>query len=155
MEGTKWTWKDIVEWIGIAGIIFSVGLVAYELRQNSAVAMAQAVTDLNAAVDNAYRVRAQYPELDRLIVEGHKNLAALSEREASQLFAWIRADMNLLEAAWFQYDNGVIPDERFDGFINSICGRVTSDAGRVWWSAEKEFFPRVFQSDVDKWCFEA
>ena len=80
MEGTNWSWKDVVELVGIAGIIFSVGLVAYELRQNSAVAMAQAVTDLNAAVDNAYRARATDPELDRLVIEGHKNLAALSER---------------------------------------------------------------------------
>ena len=62
--------------------------------------------------------------------------------------------MNLLEAAWFQYDNGVIPDQRFDGYITSICSRVTTDAGQVWWGAEKEFFPSSFQLDVDKWCFQ-
>jgi hypothetical protein len=64
-------WKDVAEMVGIAAIVVSLILVAYELRQNTAVSTAQAVSDLNTAIDGAYRARAQNSELDELVGKGN------------------------------------------------------------------------------------
>ncbi len=147
------SWKGIAEIVGIAAIVASLVLVAYELRQNSAVAAAQAVFDLNTAVDSAYRTRAQDPVLDELVDNGHSEPDALSERELSQFFAWLRADMNLIEAAWFHYNNGLISQGNFDGYITATCSRVDTPGGQQYWAVEAKFFASEFRKSIDEWCF--
>ncbi len=146
-------WKNVAEMVGIAAIAASLVLVAYELRQNTAVSTAQAVSDLNTAVDGAYRSRAQNADLDELVGKGHSDPDALSEREKSQFFSWLRADMNLIEAAWFYFDNGIIPDRKFDGYKNAACDRVTTPGGREYWAAEAKFFASDFRESIKTWCF--
>ena len=146
-------WKNVAEMLGIAAISASLVLVAYELRQNTAVSTAQAVSDLNTAIDSAYRSRAQNADLDELVGKGHSDPDALSEREKSQFFSWLRADMNLIEAAWFYLDNGIIPERKFDGYKNATCARVTTPGGREYWTAEAKFFASGFRESIKTWCY--
>ena len=150
---TSTSWKDIAEMVGIAAIVASLVLVAYELRQNSAVATAQAVFDLNMSVDSAYRVRAQDPVLDELIDRGHSDPNTLSQRELSQFFAWLRADMNLMEAAWFNFDSQIISEQNFDGYIAAACSRISTPGGQEFWTAEAKFFAADFRKGIEDWCF--
>jgi hypothetical protein len=57
--------------------------------------------DVTTIFDEAYRARSQDPVLDELIGRGYREPGTLFEREHSQFFAWMRADMNSLEATWF------------------------------------------------------
>ncbi len=139
----------------MASIVASLILVAYELRKNTALATAQAVYDTNMALDSAYRARAENAVLDELVENGHSSPASLSEREKSQFFAWLRADMNSAEALWFYYNRGVIPEGDFEGFIAAICSRVTTQGGEEWWSVEAEFFAAGFRESIDTWCFSS
>jgi hypothetical protein len=150
MKSTRW--KEIAELVALASVVASLVLVAYELRQSTAVASAQAVTDLSAIVDGAYRARAQNPVLDELIEKGHSTPDSLSDRERSQFDAWLRADMNSLEAVWFFYDNGIISREDFDGYIAAICNRVTSQGGMKWWDAQAKFYASGFRNSIGEWC---
>lgn len=129
-------WKEIAEFVGLAAVIASLVLVAYELRQSTAVAAAQALTELSATVDSSYRARAQDAVLDELVTTGHNSPDDLSERQRSQFNAWLRADMNSLEAAWFYYDRGIFSQMDFDGYQAAICSRVASAGGTKWWEAE-------------------
>ena len=149
---TSTSWKDIAEMVGIAAIVASLVLVAYELRQNSAVATAQAVFDLNMSVDSAYRARAQDPVLDELIDRGHSDPSALSQRELSQFFAWLRADMNLMEAAWFNFYSQIISERNFDGYIAAACSRISTPGGQEFWAAEAKFFAADFRKGIEDWC---
>jgi hypothetical protein len=117
----NYDWKGIAELVGLFAVVLSLLLVAYELKQSTAVATAQAVFDTNTVHDQSYRARAQDPELDALIEKGHVEPDTLSERERSQFYAWIRADMNVIEAAWFYHDRGIIPQEDIDGFRDANC----------------------------------
>ncbi len=149
------SWKNIAELIGMVAIVGSLILVAYELRQSTAVSTAQAVSELNTAIDSAYRSRAQNAELDELVGDGHSDPDKLSEREKSQFFSWLRADMNLIEAAWFYYDNGIIPERKFDGYKSAACSRVTTPGGKEYWAAEAIFFASDFRESIEMWCFSA
>ena len=150
---TSVRWKEIAEFVGLASIVASLVLVAYELRQSTAVANAQAVTDLSALIDGAYRARAQNAALDQLVETGHSAPDSLSEREKSQFAAWLRADMNSLEAVWFYYDKGVIAEKDFDGYIAAICSRVITQGGRQWWGDEAKFYAAGFRANINTWCF--
>ena len=111
----KSNWKDIAEPVGIVAIVLSLLVVAYELRQSTALATSQAVFDINTATDEGYRDRTKNPELDELIERGHEKPASLSDRERSQFYKWMRAEMNVLEATWIYQDRGIIPQKDFMG----------------------------------------
>lgn len=128
-------------------------MVAYELRQSTAVATSQAAFDLNNALDESYRARTQNKDLDELIERGHSDPESLSARERSQFYAWLRADMNNVEAVWFYWDRGIIPQEDFDGYKKSICSRVITPGGRQYWQSERQFFSVGIRESIDEWCF--
>ena len=146
-------WKDTAEFVGIVAIVLSLAMVAYELRQSTSVATAQAAFDVNTVLDESYRARAQDPELDELIEKGHSNPETLSERETSQFHAWLRADMNVTEATWFYQDRGIISQQDSDGYNAAICSRVTTPGGRRFWEIQAQFFAAGFRQSVDEWCF--
>ena len=145
-------WKEIAEFVGVVAIVLSLLFIAYELRQSTAVATSQAAFDLNTILDESYRARTQDKDLDELIERGHADPATLSDRERSQFYAWLRADLNVNEAAWFYWDRGIIPQEDFDGFMNAICSRVITPGGRQYWQSERQFFSLGFRESIDEWC---
>ena len=163
LENTN-RWLTLTANIGVlAGIVF----LAIEVGQNQealeesnlinertlAVTTSQAILDSTQIMDSSYRARAQNAALDELINIGHSSISSLSERERSQFFAWLRADMNSAESLWFFYDRGIISEEDFDGMIASFCSRVITPGGQQWWHAEKEFFAGGFRENIDSWCF--
>ena len=149
----KSNWKDIAEPVGIVAIVLSLLVVAYELRQSTALATSQAVFDINTATDEGYRDRTKNPELDELIERGHEKPASLSDRERSQFYKWMRAEMNVLEATWIYQDRGIIPQKDFDGYKNAICSRVITPGGRQYWEREAQYFASGMRNSVDEWCY--
>ena len=152
MTGEKW--KEILEFVGIFAIVASLVLVAYELRQSTVVSITQATFQVNVAIDASYRARAQDPVLAQLIIDGHANTESLTDLERNQFAAWLRADMNNLEAMWFYYDNGLIPEKDMDGYRAAACSRVITDGGRRYWSDEEKYFADGFRVSVNDWCFQ-
>ena len=147
-------WKSTAELVGLASIVASLLLVAFELRQTTASSTAQAVFDGNTALDDSYRRRAENPQLDALIENGHNNPSSLSEREQSQFNSWLHANMNVSEATWFYYSNGILEAGDMDGYMTSVCGRITTQGGRAYWKRRAARFARGFRDQLDKWCFE-
>ena len=147
-------WRDLLELVGFVAIIASLGLVALELQQNTAVTAAQAMLELNSAFDDSYRARAQYPVLAQLIQDGHENPDELTDLERNQFAAWLRADMNNAEAAWVYYENGLIAEDTFDGSISGMCSRVITNGGRRYWEDEGKYFAAKFRRRIDEWCFQ-
>jgi len=107
---------------------------------------------LSAALDNSYRARAQDPVLAQLVKGGHDDIESLTELERDQFAAWLRADMNHLEAIWVYYDLGLLSDDTFDGFDESICSRIATNGGRHYWESEAKYFTSGFRAYVKDWC---
>ena len=151
MTGEKW--KEILEFVGIIAIVASLGLVAYELGQTNALSAAQAIHQTNTALDDAYRARAQDAVLAQLVIDGHANPESLTHLEQVQFAAWLRADLNIAEATWVFYENGLYPEWAFDGTKAGICSRVITNGGRQFWKAEGQYFAAKFRERIDEWCF--
>ena len=108
--------KSLLEMVGFVAIIASLILVAFELRQSRAVAITGATFQVNSGIDASYRARAQDPILAQLVIDGHANKESLTELERDQFSAWLRADMNNIEAVWFYFDSGLISEDNFSGY---------------------------------------
>ena len=147
------SWKGVIDIVGMVSIVASLLIVAYQLRQSTALAMSQATFDLNTALDEPYRMRAQDANLDELIAKGHHDPDSLSERQRSQFDAWLRADMNLFEAAWLYYAKGFIESNDSEGWRNSICSRVSTAGGKRFWEREAKYFSVSFRNTINEWCF--
>ena len=151
---TEEKWKNPLEIVGIGAIVASLVLVAYELRQSTAVSTAQATYQVNSGIDASYRARAQDPVLAQLVIDGHANTESLTDLERNQFAAWLRADMNNIESVWFYYINGLILEKDFGGYRAAACSRVTTNGGRPYWEDEEKYFASGFREDIQKWCFQ-
>ena len=151
---TRENWREILEFVGIIAIVASLVLVAYELRQTTALFAAEAMYQTNTALDNAYRARAQDPVLAQLIMDGQANPESSTRLEQVQFAAWLRADLNAAEAAWVYYETGLFPEWAFDGTKDGICSRVTTSGGRQYWEDEGQYFAARFRQRIDEWCYQ-
>jgi hypothetical protein len=151
---TEEKWKSPLEIVGIGAIVASLVLVAYELRQSTAVSITQAIFQSNTSMDSAYRARAQDPVLAQLVINGNANTESLTDLERNQFAAWLRADMNNVEAMWFYFDHGLIPEKDFDGYRASACSRVITDGGRRFWRDEGKYFAARFRVFIDESCIQ-
>ena len=147
-------WKDVAELAGIAAIVASLILVAYELRQATAQSAAEAIYLSNVGLDSAYRARAQDPVLAQLIIDSHANPSSLNDLEREQFAAWLRADLNIAEATWVYYENGLFPEWAFDGTKAGICSRLVTEGGRQYWEDQGQYFASRFRERIDEWCFQ-
>ena len=152
MKGQKW--RDILEFTGIIAIVASLVLVAYELRQATAQSAAEAIYQTNVGLDNAYRARSQDPVLAQLIIDGHANPDSLTDLEYDQFAAWLRADLNIAEATWVYYENGLYPEWAFDGTKAGICSRVITDGGAQFWKDQGQYYAAKFGDRINEWCFQ-
>ena len=149
----KDSWKLVFEGVGIVAIVASLILVAMELRQNTDIAQANALFQLSAALDDSYRRRAQDPVLAQLIKDGHADKETLTDLEREQFAAWLRADINHLEAIWTYFDLGLMSDDNFEGLGPSTCSRVTTKGGRRYWQNEAQYFSSSLRKFVEETCF--
>ena len=146
--------KNLLEIVGVGAIVASLVLVAYELRQSTAVSITQAIFQSNTSMDSACRARAQDPILAQLVINGNANAESLTDLERNQFAAWLRADMNNIEAMWFYYDNGLIPEKDFDGYRAAACSRVITNGGQRFWKDEGKYFAARFRKFIDESCFQ-
>ena len=90
--------------------------------------------------------------LAQLIRDGHSDSESLTDLQREQFEAWLRADLNHLEAIFTYYDLGLISGDAFDGFDASICDRLTTKGGRKYWEKEAQFFSSGLGEYVSRVC---
>ena len=86
---SKSNWKDSAELVGIAAIVVSLVLVAYELRQNSEIAAAEADATRYLAAVESYSVVAENAEMAQLLRKACSDQDdALTDTERYRLLSW-------------------------------------------------------------------
>jgi hypothetical protein len=110
---TKQNWRDTAELVGIAAIVASLVLVAYELRQNSEIAAAEADSSRYLAAVASYTVIAENPELAELIDKscgGEKR--SFTDTERVQIRSWWTRVLLLN-----QWGHRRIPESEYQPFV--------------------------------------
>ena len=143
--------KDKLEIVGLVAVVLSLLILAYEIRQNTDTAAAQAVFELNDAARETLFQQATNPNLAALIKKAESDWESLSERERFMYNRWVFADLNLFESAWKYHRRGVISDEEMEGWIISFCGYVSRESYKRAFESI-DVFSSGFRQDSSNWC---
>ena len=146
-------------WIEIAsapGVILGLGLVAWELRQNTD----QAVLNTRAVEVAAYQdLIAQISELNRIVLENSafadlqlRSFAgdtSLKSAEQNQMTSYLWMLFRHGDMVYYQFEQGVLELERLESVINPLRNRLTLPGMNEEWVTRRPFFVPSFQMYID------
>ena len=114
-------WREIVEIVGVVGIVASLLLLAMEVRQSNRIANAEIEYNLSNGYGAGHLERATNPEFARLFAklrDPDSHLITATEAEQIEGLAWYY--MNILWSAQAAFDNGILSREQFDGYVGDM-----------------------------------
>ncbi len=118
------TLKERLEWLGGIAVIASLLLVAYEIRQNTDTASAQAVYELNTAGNELLLLMTTSPELGHLISTANANPDELDADEWFRYQMYVWATLNLYEAGWEFYKRGFVDESYVAALKGEFCQKT-------------------------------
>ena len=111
-------WRELVEIVGVVGIVASLILVASELRESNRIAAAQAELQINEQYNLSNIARVSNPDVAKLFPKLEAPEAHLTTAtDASQIraIAWQR--INILRSVHSAFENGLISRKVRDAHI--------------------------------------
>ena len=153
--------RQVIETVGLLGVVVSLIFVGLEVRQNSI----STRSATNAAVADAFielnLVLASNPELARIIAEHAGNPEAASPREISQLLAFWRGIFHIWSNAHRQHLNDTLDPAIYSSIVQevttyaegSVIDQQLSERGTAmrWaWESERYIFNPDFQAFIDE-----
>lgn len=141
-----------LELLSVTAVVISVLLLALEIQQNTDVARAQAMAELNALANDVLKAEAENQTLAELLVRGDGDLSALSPVEARQYHAHVYAVINTIDAAHGFFLRGIVDEDDFSGWRAYACAYLGRSSVNTLWNAEKETFGVTFIRFVAESC---
>lgn len=128
-------WALVAEIVGAIAVVVSVLYVGLEVRQNSATleaasfqAVSDSLTDFTASIGRG-------AELTRIYTAGlAEGRSGLTDSEWNQFNLLMVAMVRRLENAYFQDQQGFIPEDQWDGLSKAYDFVVLTPGGREWLS---------------------
>ncbi len=118
-------WRELVEIVGVVGIVAAMILVASELRQSNQIAAAQAELQINAQYNALNIARATDPDVAKLFPQLEAPEAHLiTATEASQIRGIAWHEINLLWSVHSAYESGLISREVRNGYIVDLAATM-------------------------------
>jgi hypothetical protein len=130
--------RIIVEFVGLMGVVGSLLLVAYELRQNTAAVRGATYQSLADASTARLFEDARDPSFSTLLARVFYDrgvLADFTAPERMQLWLYHAGLVRQLENVWLQYESGVVGEEVFDSYGWSDSNLRTPYFQEFWFDA--------------------
>jgi len=119
--------KNNAKWIetgGFVAIVVSLVFVGLELRQNTAALSAQALLDLNLAINEEFRAISGDASLAEIIVKSKNGLETLTSVELERVkYSWYES-FNTLEAAFLFFRKGILSEEDYSTYRRAACESI-------------------------------
>ncbi len=147
------TWIEIVS---AAGVMLGLGLVAWELRQNTdqAVLNTRAVEvaayqDLIAQISELNRVVLENPDFADLQVRSFAGDTSLTPAEQNQMASFLWMLFRHGDMAYYQFEQGVLDLERLESVMSPLRDRLTLPGMHEEWAARRPSFAPGSQVYID------
>jgi hypothetical protein len=141
-----------LEMLGLAAVIVSVLLLAWEIRQNTQTATAQAMLDLNAMANEVLSSEAQSAQLAAVLVKGEEDLDALSPVEYRQFESHVYSVINTIDAAQGFFTGGILDEEDFSGWRDYSCRYLGGSSVNAIWESFRPTWGTEFAAFVAENC---
>ena len=138
------------ELIGAVTVVITLLYLAIQIRQNSQAVKNSAAQALLSELNDSLRVASSEPTTARAVILGQTLFEELSEEGRAQFITWIFAWMRTIEQAYFQYVQGSIEEEIWEGQMAHLRQLIHAPAVKEWWSRRRFFFSQRFQNYVDE-----
>jgi hypothetical protein len=141
------------EVIGAVGVIFTLGYLAIQVRQNSAVVRAatrQAISTTQSEV--GFRLAAN-SELRAAAMQFTNVNSTVSEAQLASHF-YLRAVLRTFENQYHQYIDGTFDESIWTGYRNSMAQTFASPATREFWHAHRDLYSMEFATFIESSLFD-
>lgn len=146
----KNNWKDTAELIGMAAIVISLGLVAFEVRQNT-----RAIEQEAAATHAANSIAINHfvagnEDFSRIVVKSGSE--QLSPGERFRLTVFYRGVARHWQYTYFLYRSGSLDQEIWESELR-FMGAIMNFNSETWgpyWNIEQRYFTEGFQRLVSE-----
>ncbi len=138
----------IGEVVGAFGVILTLGYLAVQIRQNSAVVRAstrQAISTMQAEV--GYRL-AQDAELRAAALHFTHLDSTVSEADLAGHF-YLRALLRTYENQYHQYRDGTFDESIWVGYRNSMAQNFTGPETVKYWQVHRDLYSAEFAAFVE------
>lgn len=123
-------WRELVEIVGVLGIVAAMLLVAAELRESNRIAAAQAAVQVSAQYHRVNLYRAVDPDVAKLFPKLEAPEAHLiTATEASQIRAIAAHYINAMGAVRVAYKDDLISAEARDNYIREFRNTIDTWPG--------------------------
>ena len=140
-----------LELVGVVAVVLSLLFVAFEIRQNTNTAAAQAVFELNEAGRQTQFLQVTDSNLVALLIQAENDLDALTVEQRYRYRIWVFSFQNLYESAWNHHHRGVINDQDMEGWKTDYCNKMSIESYRkVAQSITAN--ASQFREDAAQWC---
>jgi hypothetical protein len=140
----------IGEAVGALGVIFTLGYLAVQIRQNTAsvrVSTTQALLEATASFSD---LCASDEQLGRVFVNGVENYISLSDHEKIRFHFLMMGYFRRIENFYQQEKSGYLPAKDFLGIRINFLGVLVQPGTQAWWKRNAN----IFNPDFVNWSSE-
>ena len=145
MSPVKWSLKDVVEMVGVFGVIGSLIFVAFQIRQNTRAIESSTIEAILSHSYDAVVLTVENADLRAAQVAACNGALTGDQRE--QLIAYYRALLRLQLNRFFQVELGILDEET----ALALGGRATPYRRPIFaelWEETKDDYSPEFQDFV-------
>ncbi len=138
-------WRELLEIVGVVGIVAAMILVASELRESNRIAVAQAEMQLEMQISERHDMlniaRASDPDVAKLFPKLEAPDAHLiTATEASQIRGIAWHGINNLRSVHAAYDNGLISRDVRDSYVEDFANTMQA------WPGIRPHYVAIYES---------
>ena len=140
----------IGEVIGGVAVIVSLLYLAIQIRQNSRMLKATALSATTEAYLSFNMLLGSDPEAARVFQVGLEDFASLTEAEQRQFLNLLRACFVSYQHVYHQYENGLLDDEMWEQFLRASTHLLAIPHIAVWWEDRKSAYTPQFVQSLER-----
>lgn len=118
--------------VGTLAVVFTLGVVAFQLRENTKSNNLSTVNSYMQAYGALTSRMANSTDMASLSRRGHSNLTELTEDERQRFFSHMSEFMVLWESMWRMWNSGLVKDDHWMIAREDIVANLASPGGKTY-----------------------
>jgi hypothetical protein len=138
----KWTSKQTVETIGVLAVVFSLLLVAYEVRQANRIAVVNTEFDLRNRYQATNIALLNNPDMVDFMIRMNTSGEPLEGPDEVRAMAWTFLRLNTWVATAIAYESGVTTEQTYQNIldnIDNVIGMSSPEMRQIWRTSINKF----------------
>lgn len=140
----------IAELLGALGVIVTLGYLALQIRQNTAVVRTSSFQELMKGISNFTASISQNAEVADIYLRGLASYDDLSEIEKIRFHTLMTEPFTNAQLSYQLHKRGLIDVQLYAGYLSSFSGLLHSPGVRQWWLSSKTWFHQDFRKFIDE-----